>query len=393
MAPITSRQAVLSPQFPSEATRMLKRVIMEKPRKGSAETSPLASRPASQTLTSGRLRQAPLPAGVEADDGHDAASAVSEMKAAFSYGTRSRASSVAHSLASALEESEAGGDGLLHATSPAKSLAEAAHIGDSARGFSPSARTNPERMSTWSSSSAHTLSEGVCGLRVSSTDDSRVAASAKQALPSAALSTLTASAAIINPPLAPNETTSKGLAGSTLGNVVSARQPRARAVADLGLNIRSDLERRVRSFSASEGNSQSGVTRPHSSMGFHNPLSGSRPSLLPVRPSSYRTRRHSPHSASIRGLKQDTHRLSVVSTGSNCQGGRFASASLDLVDPQSDAASVSSYSSQATEMLQPSPPVSASQPRTATTTPFADSVVIAGKRRAQTMDQQPLSAL
>ncbi|KAJ1657625.1 hypothetical protein GGF38_004376, partial [Coemansia sp. RSA 25] len=225
------------------------------------------------------------------------------------------------------------------------------------------------------------------------TDDSRVAASAKQALPSAALSTLTASAAIINPPLAPNETTSKGLAGSTLGNVVSARQPRARAVADLGLNIRSDLERRVRSFSASEGNSQSGVTRPHSSMGFHNPLSGSRPSLLPVRPSSYRTRRHSPHSASIRGLKQDTHRLSVVSTGSNCQGGRFASASLDLVDPQSDAASVSSYSSQATEMLQPSPPVSASQPRTATTTPFADSVVIAGKRRAQTMDQQPLSAL
>ncbi|KAJ2451570.1 hypothetical protein GGF42_004231 [Coemansia sp. RSA 2424] len=249
-------------------------------------------------------------------------------------------------------------------------------------------------MSTWSSSSAHTLSEGVCGLRVSSTDDSRVAASAKQAPPSAALSTLTASAAIINPPLAPNETISKGLTGSTLGNVVSARQPRARAVADLGLNIRSDLERRVRSFSASEGNSsQSGVTRPHSSMGFHNPLSGSRPSLLPVRPSSYRTRRHSPHSASIRGLKQDTHRLSVVSTGNNCQGGRFAPASLDLVDPQSDAASVSSYSSQATEMLHPSPPVSASQPRTATTTPFSDSVVIAGKRRAQTMDQQPLSAL
>ncbi|KAJ2892544.1 hypothetical protein GGI21_005583, partial [Coemansia aciculifera] len=153
LSPITGRQHCLSPQFPSEATRMLKRVIMEKPRKSSAETSPLASRPVSQTLTPGRLRQALLPASAEPDEGHDAASVVSEMKAAFSYGTRSRASSVAHSLVSALDESDIGsGSGMPHTISPTKPLSEAMHSGDLAKGFSLSARTNPERMSTWSSS-------------------------------------------------------------------------------------------------------------------------------------------------------------------------------------------------------------------------------------------------
>ncbi|KAJ2864758.1 hypothetical protein GGH94_002704 [Coemansia aciculifera] len=388
MSPVIGRQAMLSPQFPSEATRMLKRVIMEKPRKGSAETSPLASRPASQTLTSGRLRQALLPAGAEADDGHDTASVVSEMKAAFSYGTRSRASSVAHSLASALEESDAGG--LLHTASPSKSHTEAAHASDSARGFSPTARTNPERMSTWSSSSARTLSEGLSGIRVPSADDSRTT---KQPLPSAALSSLAASAAMINPPLASNETAGKGLSSIATSNVASVCFPRTRPVADLGLSIRSDLERRVRSFSASEGDpSLAGGARPHSSMGFHNPTSGSRSPLWSVRPSSYRTRRHSPHSASMRGFRPDSHRLSVVSTdsNSNCQTSRFASTHHDLVDPQSDAVSVGSYSSQATEMLHPSPPVSASQLRDAAT---SAATTITGKRRAQTMDLQPFSAL
>ncbi|KAJ2460630.1 hypothetical protein GGI03_005234 [Coemansia sp. RSA 2337] len=388
MSPVIGRQTMLSPQFPSEATRMLKRVIMEKPRKGSAETSPLASRPASQTLTSGRLRQALLPAGAEADDGHDTTSVVSEMKAAFSYGTRSRASSVAHSLASAPEESDTAG--LLHTTSLSKSHTEAAHEGYSAKGFSPTARTNPERMSTWSSSSARTLSEGLSGIRVPSADDSRTA---KQPLPSAALSSLAASAAMINPPLASNESAGKGVSSTATSNVPIACFPRTRPVADLGLSIRSDLERRVRSFSASEGDpSLAGGTRPHSSMGFHNPTSGSRSPLWSVRPSSYRIRRHSPHSASMRGFRPDTHRLSVVSTdsNSNCQTSRFASTHHDLVDPQSDAVSVGSYSSQATEMLHPSPPVSASQLRDAAT---AAATAITGKRRAQTMDLHPLSAL
>ncbi|KAJ1825311.1 hypothetical protein LPJ60_000023 [Coemansia sp. RSA 2675] len=377
MSPASGRQALLSPQFPSEAARMLKRVIMEKPRKGSAETSPLASRPASQTLTSGRLRQALHPTSAEADDGHDAASAVSEMKAAFSYGTRSRASSVAHSLKSALEESDA--VGLLHATSPSKPHSEATCAGDSVNGFSPTARANPERMSTWSSSSARTLSEGLSGHRVSCAEDSR---SSKQPLPSAALSSLAASAAMINLPPTVNEAAGKSLGGTASSNAAIARVSRTRPVADLGLSIRSDLERRVRSFSASEGNtSLSSGARPHSSMGFHNPASGTRPSLWSVRPSSYRTRRHSPHSASIRGFPQATHRLSVVSTdsNSNCQTSRFASMHNDFADQQSDAASISSYSSQATEMLHPSPPVSAT--------------AIAGKRRAQTMDLHPLSAL
>ncbi|KAJ2413775.1 hypothetical protein GGI10_002832 [Coemansia sp. RSA 2530] len=312
-----------------------------------------------------------------ADDGHDAASAVSEMKAAFSYGTRSRASSVAHSLKSALEESDA--VGLFHATSPSKPHSEATCAGDSVNGFSPTARANPERMSTWSSSSARTLSEGLSGHRVSCAEDSR---SSKQPLPSAALSSLAASAAMINLPPTVNEAAGKSLGGTASSNAAIARVSRTRPVADLGLSIRSDLERRVRSFSASEGNtSLSSGARPHSSMGFHNPASGTRPSLWSVRPSSYRTRRHSPHSASIRGFPQATHRLSVVSTdsNSNCQTSRFASMHNDFADQQSDAASISSYSSQATEMLHPSPPVSAT--------------AIAGKRRAQTMDLHPLSAL
>ncbi|KAJ2732307.1 hypothetical protein IW152_003931 [Coemansia sp. BCRC 34962] len=389
MSPVSGRQALLSPQFPSEAARMLKRVIMEKPRKGSVETSPLASRPASQTLTSGRLRQALHPTSAETDEGHDAASAVSEMKAAFSYGTRSRASSVAHSLKSGLEESDA--VGLLHATSPSKPHSEAAYAGDSTNGFSHTAGANPERMSTWSSSSARTLSEGLSGNRVSCADDSRP--NKQHPLPSAALSSLAASAAMINLPPKSSEAARKYVGGTATSSAAIACLPRTRPVADLGLSIRSDLERRVRSFSASEGNtSPSSSARPHSSMGFHNPASGSRPSLWSVRPSSYRTRRHSPHSASIRGFPQVTHRLSVVSTdsNSNCQASRFVSIHNDFADQQSDAASVSSFSSQATEMLHPSPPASASELRGVSTSALS---AITGKRRAQTMDLQPLSAL
>ncbi|KAJ2234998.1 hypothetical protein IWW45_002949 [Coemansia sp. RSA 485] len=166
------------------------------------------------------------------------------------------------------------------------------------------------RMSTWSASSGRTLA-----------DDPRTT---KQ--PSAALSSLTASAAIINRPLRPI-------------------RPRQRAPVDLGLSMRSDLERRVRSFSASEAKAElRSAVRPHSSNGFH--VSGTR-------------RNHSPY-LRLRGEdKFNPHRLSL--------------ASLSLQDNEDEDDKVS-VSSQVTERLPPTPPNSSSYSSAPTT-----------KRRAQTI--------
>ncbi|KAJ2007517.1 hypothetical protein H4R26_000723 [Coemansia thaxteri] len=384
MSPVMGRQSAVSPQFPSEATRMLKRAIMEKPRKDSAETSPLASRTTSHTPTSDRAHHALVSIGAEADSENDVAAAVSDMKAAFSHGSRSRALSIAHSLKCALEE----GEPVIQLQSgclPKPDSEALPPSSDLVRGFCPSSRTNPERMSTWSSSSARTLADGMCGMRVPSMDDSR--AGAKHTLPSAALYSLSASAAIVNQPLTHGDAASRGL-NSSAASSVAARSVRGRPAADLGLSIRSDLERRVRSFSASEGgHSLPGGTRPHSSMGFHKPAAGARSSMWSTQSGSFRARRLSPHSNSMRFFRSENsaphpHRLSVMSTGSNSRSARLASVPLDLEEHPSDAASIGSFSSQTTEMQLPSPPTSESQSQVVSP---ADAP--AGKRRAQTMDQ------
>ncbi|KAJ2375498.1 hypothetical protein IW150_002517 [Coemansia sp. RSA 2607] len=178
---------------------------------------------------------------------------------------------------------------------------------------------NAARMSTWSASSGRTLSE-----------DHRTS----KPLASAALSSLNASAALINRPSH------------------SSTKPRYRQPSDLGLSMRSDLERRVRSFSASEANgSLRSAVRPHSSMGFHG---------------SVARRHHSPHLLARGGSGSDKlipHRLSAA--GISLQ---------DMNDNDNDADDTISLSSQATERLPPTPPNTATYSSVATT-----------KRRAQTI--------
>ncbi|KAJ2719778.1 hypothetical protein GGI07_005003 [Coemansia sp. Benny D115] len=171
----------------------------------------------------------------------------------------------------------------------------------------PELPSSAARMSTWSASSGRTLA-----------DDPRLPKP-----PSAALSSLAASAAVVN------------------GR--SRRPAYQRALPDLGLSMRSVLERRVRSFSASESNALlRQAARPHSSMGFHAPIGVS--------------------DAHRAGGRRDKH--SVASLGLDA---------LSLADPDADIDDdAASVSSQATERLPPTPPNSASYAAVA-------------KRRAQTI--------
>ncbi|KAJ1816795.1 hypothetical protein LPJ75_001909 [Coemansia sp. RSA 2598] len=176
------------------------------------------------------------------------------------------------------------------------------------------------RMSTWSASSGRTLA-----------DDPRTS----KPLASAALSSLTASAAIINRPIRPKS------------------RPRQRPPVDLGLSMsmRSDLERRVRSFSASEAKSElRSAVRPHSSNGFHGSVS----------------RRYNSPYLRLRGEKFNPHRLSLATLSL-----QDADADNNNDHDDDDAASVSS---QVTERLPPTPPSSSSYTSAPTT-----------KRRAQTI--------
>ncbi|KAJ1799372.1 hypothetical protein LPJ59_001873 [Coemansia sp. RSA 2399] len=196
---------------------------------------------------------------------------------------------------------------------------------------------------------------------------------------------------------------SKRLAG--IGN--SRHRAHIRAKVDLGLSMRSDLERRVRSFSESEGNmAPSRDARPHSSMGFHETVSGAH--ILRVRPDGIAARHNSPHSASLRLLRSDkfsSHRLSVASIGSSRSSNRKVSISSDRPGSSDSAihggvsnsscdgregtqSLASSYSSQATEPLPPTPPNSLALPSSGTAATAVSTVTaLAGKQRAQTMNQ------
>ncbi|KAJ1830675.1 hypothetical protein LPJ63_004788 [Coemansia sp. RSA 2711] len=361
----------LSPQFPLEATRMLRQVIME-PSDGSTDARS-ASRCSTPLGTSTDCNPAMLSECADTEGyegGPEQGTDTPELAGADSY-QRSRASSMAASQLSATEGSE--GADISQAAYTIRSTADSRISGDSIRGHNPWTRTNPERMSTWSSSSARTLADGMYGSRIPSLDDS---SRAPKRPPSSALNTLTASAAMIN--RSAHGSSSSDRKGLTIhgGTRVAGTRP----AIDLGLSIRSDLEHRVRSYSESGQNlmlDRDG--RPHSSMGFYETVAGA--PVWSARPDAIHARRHSPHSASLRHFRADKlnlHRLSMMSVGSqSSRQGPMSSGSAHSDGMQSDAASVStSYSSQATDRLLPP---SASQ-STATGT-------IAGKRRAQTMDQ------
>ncbi|KAJ2868775.1 hypothetical protein GGI22_000650 [Coemansia erecta] len=205
------------------------------------------------------------------------------------------------------------------------------------------------------------------------------------------------------------ETSAHSLSSQYTGN--SRHRAHIRAKVDLGLSMRSDLERRVRSFSESEGNMvPSRDARPHSSMGFHETVSGAH--VLRVRPDGIPARHNSPHSASLRLLRSDkfsSHRLSVASIGSSQSSNRKVSISSDRPGSSDSAmhggvsnssssgrererertqSLASSYSSQATEPLPPTPPNSLDRPSSGTAATAVSTVTaLAGKQRAQTMNQ------
>ncbi|KAJ2158693.1 hypothetical protein GGF46_003589 [Coemansia sp. RSA 552] len=353
-------RAPQSPQFPLEATRMLKQVILEQ----SDSSGGAARRPASRSsiMQSGFFGEhhretPPLSTGTEGSDTYDSMGVGNERK--------SRTSSMAASQLSATEGSD--GAELIQTISTPKPATDGRGGHDSTRGSNPSLRTNPERMSTWSSSSARTLADGVYSSRVSSVDDQL--RHSKRPPSSAALNTLTASAAVIN-------RQTRGSSGGDNGRKTPTAHgtgPRVagpRVAVDLGLSIRSDLERRVRSYSESGRDPQLlNEGRPHSSMGFHETVAGA--PIWSARPDAIHARRHSPHSASLRHFRAEKfnpNRRSMMSTGG--QLSRCMPSSPDLDDeqqaPQSDAASISTS-------------CSASQPATTT-------VKAGGGKQAQITD-------
>ncbi|KAJ2497733.1 hypothetical protein GGH96_004867 [Coemansia sp. RSA 1972] len=362
-----NRQPV-SPQFPLEATRMLRQVIMEQP-DGNTEARTASRCSTPQDTVSDHRLIAHGPGSSYTDSyggGLEQGNDVSDNY------QRSRTSSIAASQLSATEGSD--GTDVAQTTGTLNSTSGSRTRSDSIRGLHPWARTNPERMSTWSSSSARTLADGMYGSRISSVDDS--SRGSKRPPSSAALNSLAVSAAMIN--RQSRSSISSDRKSSTIHT--GSRVTSARPAIDLGLTIRSDLEHRVRSYSESGQNPllhQDG--RPHSSMGFHETVAGA--PIWSARPDSIHARRHSPHSASLRHFRADKfnpHRLSMMSVGSqSSRQGPMSSDSAHSDGQQSDAASIStSYSSQAADRLLPL----VSSQSTATSTAI-------GKRRAQTMDQ------
>ncbi|KAI9502725.1 hypothetical protein BX070DRAFT_225492 [Coemansia spiralis] len=416
-APQTSRHS-LSPQFPSEATRMLKQAILERSDSGSTDSYSLSINSVTQKPTTLKKPEHALLTPDDADIDTKRLSIASNVIQC----SCSRSSSLAHSQPSTVEEAS----GLADRIQPddlTAALTEAQLVAESTRTTSLWARGNTERMSTWSSSSAKTLADGIYGSRVPSIEDPLTRSAKQQLLSSSALSNLSASAAMVN---RPPRSSSLSVSNTRLGDISTrpfssrraggSRHPlRTRAAVDLGLSIRSDLERRVRSFSESESDSQlPGEARPHSSMGFHETVSGAQ--FWSARPDGIHARRNSPHSASLRLFRSDRHhphRISAVSVSSGQQSIRKVSISSDQIgvpesaihgnsgggdgSVQSDASSIlsSSYSSQATERLFPTPPSSLARPSSdsAASAVTNASAMMANKRRAQTMSHQLRKAL
>ncbi|KAJ1868100.1 hypothetical protein LPJ78_000400 [Coemansia sp. RSA 989] len=368
-----SRSAA-SPQFPLEATRMLRQVIMDQPDGNSDPQYPVHRSSSRSTHTDDRSSS--IRAEYASSDAYsgvlEQGKDVMDIGGSSSF-RRSRTSSMAASQLSGTEGSE--GADFLQSMGAASTVVDGRPGSDTPRGANPWARSNPERMSTWSSSSARTLADNAYGSRISSIDDSLRAS--KRPPSSAALNALTVSAAMINRhPRASNLGADRK--GSTIHG--GARVASMRPAVDLGLSIRTDLEHRVRSYSESGRNPLlREEERPHSSMGFSEMVSG-----VPVwsaRPDSIHARRHSPHSASLRHFRADKlnpHRLSMMSAGS--QSGRLGPMSAGSVssdEMHSDAASIgTSFSSQATDRL-----------LLPTTSQASASGKLFSKRRAQTMNQ------
>ncbi|KAJ1726124.1 hypothetical protein LPJ61_005401, partial [Coemansia biformis] len=382
----------LPPQFPLEAARMLKQMMADRSDGGSGKP---------ETHTPSRC---PTPHGAASDDHYRIApqsttgSELCDSGRAHSFTVglagvdhcpRSRTSSLAASQLSATEGSD--GAEQVQSVGTVRTAVDGHTGSDSLRAAGPWARTNPERMSTWSSSSARTLADGLVSSRVSSADDPFRAS--KPPLSSAALATLTASAAMIN-------RQARGNSGADGGRKIpaihggSTRIAGGRPVVDLGLSIRTDLEQRVRSYSESGRNPlllQEG--RPHSSMGFHDTVAGA--PVWGVRPGS--THRHpSPLSASLRQFRADKfnpNRRSVMSIQS--RPSKQGSLSADILTgdapdggPQSGPANIgTSYSSNAPERLL-RPTAAATADAAPLDSPAPGPPAAGGKRRSQTMDPQ-----
>ncbi|KAJ2617211.1 hypothetical protein H4S08_000426 [Coemansia sp. RSA 1365] len=392
----------LSPNFPLEATRILKQMVANQ--SDGCESPDARSMSRSSTPQGVALvdhYQSALPVNANAHTVLDHNGNVLPKSELVEECPRSRTSSFATSQLSATEGSDVSEPAQSGGT--VRTVVESRTDGDSIRGSNSWARTNLERMSTWSASSTRTLADGMCGSRVSSTDDSF--RTSKRPPSSAALNTLAASAAMF----------SRKTRGSCVGSNsnhkgltihgTGVRVAGARPAIDLGLSIRSDLVHRVRSYSESGRNHLlQSEGRPHSSMGFHETIAGA--PIWSVRPNSIHLRRNSPHSASLRHFRTEKfnpHRRSMMSTGSHSsKQGSLSSDILPVVAAvgdclQSDSASVStSYSSQ------PPDRALSSQPDEAVATndiivshnsvPGASSAAGNGKRRAQTMDNESSSS-
>lgn len=321
------KQTVLSPQFPSEATRMLKRAIMDQQPQQQhnsvirtrAETCNL---PITNHSTAANLP--PLPSTTHIHDNQE------------SDEENSNNEDTDHDISSFPSE--------VAANQRKKSATTSSTSGGGGGGSGD----YQERISTWSSSSTRTLADGLPTSRVSSfAGDSNVAAIADHPFPSSsALSTLNASAVLMKSGSLKRQD-SNSSCGSTASNsnlgvlptVSATSSTTVRAtrppVVDLGLNIRSDLERRVRSFSESAKKlGEDGYDRPQSSMGFqckpmaNEAVAGVPASIKSSFPwparttsiSSTQIRNYSPHRASsLRGWrpeKPQPHRLSILNTAS-----------------------------------------------------------------------------
>ncbi|KAJ2508620.1 hypothetical protein H4217_008515, partial [Coemansia sp. RSA 1939] len=414
-------------QYPSEATRLLRQAILDHSDSGSPDRQSLSS----QSEVSKQSLDTPEPAMLTPDDVDIEAKRLSSIVNVIMY-PRSRSLSLAHSQPSSVEEASVVADNMYLETSSAvdvnvdsavdadttnTAFSEQRFVADAPRAMGSWSRSNTERLSTWSSSSAKTLSDGIYGSRVSSIEDPSSRTAKQQLLTAATLSnlsvpTITTAVAATRPPRISSLSVSNSSFSESSTHSLSSRHTgrsrhptHIRAKMDLGLNMRSDLEQRVRSFSESEGNMLlSKETRPHSSMGFHETVSGAH--VLRARPDGIHARRNSPHSASLRLLRADkysAHRLSVASIGSSRSSSRKMSIPSEQLDSSDSAihgdsssgdredgtqSIASSYSSQATESLLLASSNSLARPSSGTAATAVSTVTaLAGKRRAQTMNQ------
>ncbi|KAJ2711033.1 hypothetical protein H4R19_003448, partial [Coemansia spiralis] len=391
-APQDSRQSpmMLPPQYPLEAARMLKQMMADRGT-GTAEARSASRCSTPQETTPDdhyRMTLAPnAGADYSASAGGQAYSYSAGIAGPGGY-QRSRTSSLAASQQSATEGSD--GAEQIRSAGTVRAVVEGRAAGDLIRGSGPWASTNPERMSTWSSSSARTLADGLASSRVSSADDQFRAS--KRPLSSAALATLTASAAMISRQArAHGGSSGDGSRKIPTTHSGGVRIAGGRPVVDLGLSIRTDLEQRVRSYSESGRNPLlQHEDRPHSSMGFHDTA------VWGARPSSLHLRHHSPLSASLRQLRADKlnpNRRSAMSIRSRGSKPGSLSAGLPADDaPGDDTASIgTSYSSNGGGGRLPHPTAAAALavpplPAAALDPPALPAAT--GKRRARTMDNQ-----